>query len=99
MNVRTLRCGAFPSFSGALIGRAARRFAHSAPASSVNRSPIITYLGWFWMIAHYRAGELSAFTFLTPIFGVAVGRFLLGDVIAPGFCGRCGAGRRAVSCW
>ena len=37
------------------------------------------------MIAHYRAGELSAFTFLTPIFGVAAGHFLLGDVIAPGF--------------
>jgi drug/metabolite transporter (DMT)-like permease len=45
----------------------------------------ITYLGWFWMISHYRAGELSAFTFLTPIFGVAAGHFLLGDAIAPGF--------------
>jgi drug/metabolite transporter (DMT)-like permease len=37
------------------------------------------------MISHYRAGELSAFTFLTPIFGVAAGHFLLGDAIAPGF--------------
>jgi drug/metabolite transporter (DMT)-like permease len=36
----------------------------------------VTYLSWFWMISHYRAGELSAFTFLTPIFG---------DAIAPGF--------------
>ncbi|GAC1333187.1 MAG: DMT family transporter [Beijerinckiaceae bacterium] len=45
----------------------------------------VTYLGWFWMIAHYRAGELSAFTFLTPIFGVAAGHFILGDAIAPGF--------------
>jgi drug/metabolite transporter (DMT)-like permease len=45
----------------------------------------ITYLSWFWMISHYRAGELSAFTFLTPIFGVAAGHFLLGDAIAPGF--------------
>jgi drug/metabolite transporter (DMT)-like permease len=45
----------------------------------------VTYLGWFWMISHYRAGELSAFTFLTPIFGVAAGHFLLGDAIAPGF--------------
>src|SRR5947209_9509460 len=45
----------------------------------------ITYMGWFWMISHYRAGELSAFTFLTPIFGVAAGHFLLGDAIAPGF--------------
>jgi drug/metabolite transporter (DMT)-like permease len=45
----------------------------------------ITYMGWFWMISHYRAGELSAFTFLTPIFGVAAGHFMLGDAIAPGF--------------
>ena len=45
----------------------------------------ITYMGWFWMITHYRAGELSAFTFLTPVFGVAAGHFLLGDAIAPGF--------------
>ncbi|MBV9394743.1 MAG: DMT family transporter [Methylobacteriaceae bacterium] len=45
----------------------------------------ITYMAWFWMISHYRAGELSAFTFLTPIFGVAAGHFLLGDAIAPGF--------------
>jgi drug/metabolite transporter (DMT)-like permease len=45
----------------------------------------VTYLSWFWMIAHYRAGELSAFTFLTPIFGVAAGHFILGDAIAPGF--------------
>jgi drug/metabolite transporter (DMT)-like permease len=45
----------------------------------------VTYMGWFWMISHYRAGELSAFTFLTPIFGVAAGHFLLGDAIAPGF--------------
>jgi drug/metabolite transporter (DMT)-like permease len=45
----------------------------------------ITYMAWFWMISHYRAGELSAFTFLTPIFGVAAGHFMLGDAIAPGF--------------
>jgi drug/metabolite transporter (DMT)-like permease len=45
----------------------------------------ITYSSWFWMISHYRAGELSAFTFLTPIFGVAAGYFLLGEQIAPSF--------------
>ena len=45
----------------------------------------ITYSSWFWMISHYRAGELSAFTFLTPIFGVAAGHFVLGEEIAPSF--------------
>jgi drug/metabolite transporter (DMT)-like permease len=45
----------------------------------------ITYSSWFWMISHYRAGELSAFTFLTPIFGVAAGYFVLGEQVAPSF--------------
>ncbi len=39
----------------------------------------VTFVVWFWMVKKYRAGELSAYTFLTPIFGVAAGHFLLGD--------------------
>lgn len=45
----------------------------------------VTFGVWFWMVQNYRAGELSAFTFLTPIFGVAAGHFILGDEITPGF--------------
>ncbi|MFV0280842.1 MAG: DMT family transporter [Rhodoblastus sp.] len=45
----------------------------------------VTFVAWFWMVQNYRAGELSAFTFLTPIFGVAAGHFIMGDVITPGF--------------
>lgn len=45
----------------------------------------VTFVGWYWMVARYRAGELSAFTFLTPLFGVAAGHFIMGDVITPGF--------------
>ena len=45
----------------------------------------LTFALWFWMIRRYRAGELSAFTFLTPLFGAAAGHFIMGDEITPGF--------------
>jgi len=45
----------------------------------------VSYAIWFWLIAHYRAGELSAFTFLTPVIGVLAGRFLLGDALSGAF--------------
>lgn len=39
----------------------------------------ITYLVWFWLIRHYPAARLSAFTFLTPLFGVLAGSMLLDE--------------------
>ncbi len=45
----------------------------------------ITFFLWFWLMARYRAGELSAFTFLTPVFGVFASAALLGDPLTPGF--------------
>lgn len=47
----------------------------------------VTFLIWFTMIVTYSAGRLSAFTFLTPLFGVAAGHFVLGDPITPAFVG------------
>ena len=45
----------------------------------------VTFLLWFWMVRTYRAGELSALTFLTPIFGVLAGWLLLGEKLSSGF--------------
>lgn len=45
----------------------------------------VTFAVWFAMIKRYSASRLSAFTFLTPLFGVASGHFLMGDPITPGF--------------
>ncbi len=42
----------------------------------------ISYLAWFWLVARYPAGRLSAFTFLTPLFGLAAGAGLLGEPIS-----------------
>ena len=41
----------------------------------------ITYLAWFWLIRHYPASKLSAFLFLTPLFGVLEGIVLLDEQI------------------
>ena len=43
-----------------------------------------SYAAWFWLVARYPASRLAAFTFLTPVFGVALGGLLLGEPIGPG---------------
>lgn len=45
----------------------------------------VTFVVWFALIIRYSASRLSAFTFLTPIFGVLAGHFVLGETLAPGF--------------
>lgn len=41
-----------------------------------------TFLAWFWLIAHYPAGRISSFTFLTPLFGMIAGAVLLSEPIS-----------------
>ncbi len=43
-----------------------------------------SYLAWFWLIAHYPATRLSAFTFFTPLFGVICGVVILFEPFTPG---------------
>lgn len=38
-----------------------------------------SYLAWFWLVRHYPATQLSAFTLLTPVFGLLAGVLLLGE--------------------
>jgi drug/metabolite transporter (DMT)-like permease len=45
----------------------------------------VTYVVWFALIVRYSAARLSAFTFLTPLFGVAAGRLVLNEPITPPF--------------
>ena len=40
-----------------------------------------SYLVWFWLIRHYPATRVSAFTLLTPIFGLLAGVALLGEPV------------------
>jgi drug/metabolite transporter (DMT)-like permease len=45
----------------------------------------VTFLGWFWLVQTYSANRLSAFTFLTPLFGVMAGNLVLGEPLTPAF--------------
>jgi drug/metabolite transporter (DMT)-like permease len=40
-----------------------------------------SYAAWFWLVTRYQASRLAAYTFLTPVFGVAAGGFLLAEPI------------------
>jgi drug/metabolite transporter (DMT)-like permease len=56
----------------------------NAMASLFLQSVIIaaaSYLFWFWLLRHYLASKVSAFSFLTPMFGLLFGFFLAGDPI------------------
>jgi drug/metabolite transporter (DMT)-like permease len=44
-----------------------------------------SYLTWFWLLTRYWAAQLSVFSFLTPLFGVAFGVVLLGDHVSGAF--------------
>lgn len=41
----------------------------------------ITYLAWFWLVSTYPAAKLSAFLFLTPLFGVMGGIVFLEEPV------------------
>jgi drug/metabolite transporter (DMT)-like permease len=43
----------------------------------------VSYTAWFWLVGRFSASRLSAFSFLTPIFGVLAGALLLGEALSP----------------
>ena len=45
----------------------------------------VTFVIWFALVARYSANRLSAFTFLSPLFGVAAGHILLGEPLTAAF--------------
>jgi drug/metabolite transporter (DMT)-like permease len=45
----------------------------------------LTFLVWFSMVRTYSASKLSAFTFITPLFGVAAGHFIMHDPLTLAF--------------
>jgi drug/metabolite transporter (DMT)-like permease len=38
---------------------------------------------WFTLVQRYSASKLSAFTFITPLFGVVASYFILHDTLTP----------------
>ena len=45
----------------------------------------VSYAMWFWLLDHYPAAQLSAFTFVTPLVGVFAGWLVFGEQVTPGF--------------
>jgi drug/metabolite transporter (DMT)-like permease len=45
----------------------------------------ITFLLWYVLMKSYSASKLTAFTFVTPLFGVAAGYLVLGEPISVAF--------------
>ena len=40
-----------------------------------------SYLAWFWLVRHYPATRVAAFTLLTPVFGLLAGVLLLNEAL------------------
>jgi drug/metabolite transporter (DMT)-like permease len=45
----------------------------------------LTFMIWFTLVRTYSASKLSAFTFITPLFGVAAGYLIMGDDLTLAF--------------
>lgn len=44
-----------------------------------------SFLAWFWLLRHYLASRLGVFSFLTPLFGIVLGAWLLNEPVEPSF--------------
>jgi drug/metabolite transporter (DMT)-like permease len=42
-----------------------------------------SYVAWFWLVRNYPPTRVSAFTFLSPVFGVLAGNLVLGEAFTP----------------
>jgi drug/metabolite transporter (DMT)-like permease len=39
----------------------------------------VSYIAWFWLVRNYPPTRVTAFTFLSPVFGVMAGNLMLGE--------------------
>lgn len=81
-------CAALAGAAGVIAGQIAGvpRGTALAWASVLYQGAIVSfasYLAWFGLVARYPAGPLSAFTFLTPLLGIAAGVALLREPAHP----------------
>jgi drug/metabolite transporter (DMT)-like permease len=75
--------GVLLALAAALAGEAwPPRWSALTLGSMAFQTVIVTfasYLAWFWLVRHYPATRLAAFTLLTPVAGLAAGVLLLGE--------------------
>ena len=58
-------------------------FAATSMAVQTVIGAFVSYLVWMWLLAHYPATRISAFSFLTPIFALIAGALWLGEAVTP----------------
>ena len=69
-------------------GQARIHFTPQVWASLAFHSVIVSFasfLVWFWLLRRYMASRLGVFSFLTPLFGILLGAWLLAEHIEPSF--------------
>ncbi len=70
------------------LGQSGIHFTPTVWASLVFQSVIVSFasfLAWFWLLRHYLASRLGVFSFLTPLFGMGFGVWLLGEPLEASF--------------
>ncbi|MBU3724094.1 MAG: DMT family transporter [Burkholderiaceae bacterium] len=71
-----------------LLDQTTIRWTAIAWTSMIFQSVVVcfaSYLAWFWLLRHYMASQLGVFSFLTPLFGVAFGVWLLNEPLELSF--------------
>ena len=71
-----------------LSGQAQVNFTPRVWASLAFHAVVVSFasfLAWFWLLRHYLASRLGVFSFMTPLFGMLFGAWLLDEPIEAGF--------------
>ena len=74
--------------AAAILGQASIRPSALALGSLFFQAVVVSfasYLVWFWLLQRYLASRLGVFSFMTPLFGVAFGVWLLGEPMENSF--------------
>lgn len=74
--------------AAALMGQAVLRPSAVVWASLAFHAVVVSFasfLVWFWLLRHYLASRLGVLSFLTPLFGMGLGAWLLQEPLQPSF--------------
>ncbi len=82
--------GAFVLLIGATLVSGQTQFNPTTPAiaSVVFQGVVVSFasfLAWFWLLRNYLASRLGVFSFMTPLFGITFGVWLLDEPLNPSF--------------
>jgi drug/metabolite transporter (DMT)-like permease len=81
-------CVPIVGFGALLFGERVAAMPSAVAFGSIAYQTIVvstTFIAWFALIVRFSANRLSAFTFLTPLFGVAAGHLVLNEPLTPAF--------------